>query len=66
MFKVVQSLYRNVMDATTDDDNATIRTLIHDVTLSVYDPSTVPSFEEFQAIDDFSADSVAVASGVDT
>ena len=54
------------MDATTDDDDATIRTLIHDVTLSVYDPSTVPSFEEFQAIDDFSADSVAVASGVDT
>ena len=51
-------------DATQRDD-VTPRTVIHDATLSVYDPETLPDFDVFSAVVDVSADSIEAASGVD-
>jgi len=53
------------MTDATQPDNTTPRTVIHDATLSVYDPDTLPDFEVFSAIVDVSADSIEAASGVE-
>jgi len=53
------------MTDATQPDNTTPRTVIHDATLSVYDPDTLPDFDVFSAVVDVSADSIEAASGVE-
>ena len=52
-------------DAYDPTTETTPRTVIHDATLSVYDPETLPDFDVFSAVVDVSADSIEAASGVD-
>lgn len=49
-----------------DAEKTTPRTVIHDATLSTYDPDRLPDFDVFSAVVDVSADSIEVAAEVDT
>jgi len=40
------------------EDQTTPRTVMHDATLSVYDPQELPDFDVFRAVVDLSTDSV--------
>ena len=57
--------HTTTMTDATQPDDVTPRTVIHDATLSVYDPETLPDFDVFSAVVDVSADSIEAASGVD-
>jgi len=41
-----------------DKNETTPRTVIHDATLSVYDPDTLPDFDVFSAVVDLSAETI--------
>ena len=57
--------HTTTMTDATQPDDVTPRTVIHDATLSVYDPETLPDFDVFSAVVDVSADSIEAVSGVD-
>jgi len=40
------------------EDQTTARTVMHDATLAVYDPDTLPDYDVFHAVVDLSTDTV--------
>ncbi len=40
------------------EDQTTARTVMHDATLSVYDPQELPDFDVFRTVVDLSADTI--------